>query len=63
MKPISNTTTRIACACALLSLGLAGAAHAAWPDKATPESLRTLLQSETARWDKVIKAAGVSADQ
>ncbi len=33
------------------------------PDKATPEGLRTLLQSETARWDKVIKAAGVSADQ
>ena len=33
------------------------------PDKATPESLRKLLESETARWDKVIKAAGVSAEQ
>lgn len=32
------------------------------PDKATPESLRKLLESETARWDKLIKAAGVSAD-
>ena len=32
------------------------------PDKATPESLHTLLQSETARWDKLIKAAGVTAD-
>ena len=32
------------------------------PDKATPASLHTLLQSETARWGKVIKAAGVSAD-
>ncbi|MEZ5606232.1 MAG: tripartite tricarboxylate transporter substrate binding protein BugD [Burkholderiaceae bacterium] len=32
------------------------------PDKATPASLHTLLQSETAHWGKVIKAAGVSAD-
>ena len=32
------------------------------PDKATPESLHTLLQSETARWGKLIKAAGVTAD-
>lgn len=32
------------------------------PDKATPESLRKLLESETARWDKLIKTAGVSAD-
>ena len=33
------------------------------PDKATPESLRKQLESETARWAKVIKAAGVSAEQ
>ncbi|MDR0226904.1 MAG: tripartite tricarboxylate transporter substrate binding protein BugD [Burkholderiaceae bacterium] len=32
------------------------------PDKATPEGLRTHLQAEVARWDKVIKAAGVSAE-
>ena len=32
------------------------------PDKATPESLRKLLESETARWGKLIKAAGVTAD-
>jgi tripartite-type tricarboxylate transporter receptor subunit TctC len=32
------------------------------PDKATPESLRKHLTAEVARWDKVIKAAGVSAE-
>ena len=32
------------------------------PEKATPEGLRTHLQAEVARWDKVIKAAGVSAE-
>lgn len=32
------------------------------PDKATPEGLRKHLEAEVARWDKVIKAAGVSAD-
>ncbi|MBY0411320.1 MAG: tripartite tricarboxylate transporter substrate binding protein BugD [Burkholderiaceae bacterium] len=32
------------------------------PDKATPEGLRTHLEAEVARWDKVIKAAGVSAE-
>lgn len=32
------------------------------PDKATPEGLRKHLETEVARWDKVIKAAGVSAD-
>ena len=32
------------------------------PEKATPESLRKFLQAETVRWDKVIKAAGVTAD-
>ncbi|HQQ70379.1 MAG TPA: tripartite tricarboxylate transporter substrate binding protein BugD [Alicycliphilus sp.] len=32
------------------------------PDKATPEGLRKQLESEVARWDKAIKAAGVSAD-
>jgi len=32
------------------------------PDKATPEGLRKHLESEVARWDKVIKAAGVSAE-
>ncbi|WP_026434880.1 tripartite tricarboxylate transporter substrate binding protein BugD [Acidovorax sp. JHL-9] len=32
------------------------------PDKATPEGLRKHLEVEVARWDKVIKAAGVSAE-
>ena len=32
------------------------------PDKATPEGLRKHLEAEVARWDKVIKAAGVSAE-
>ena len=32
------------------------------PDKATPEGLRKHLAAEVARWDKVIKAAGVSAE-
>lgn len=32
------------------------------PDKATPESLRKHLTAEVARWDKVIKAAGVTAE-
>ena len=31
-------------------------------DKVTPESLRTLLTSETAKWGKVIKASGVQAE-
>jgi tripartite-type tricarboxylate transporter receptor subunit TctC len=31
-------------------------------DKVTPESLRTLLTSETQRWGKVIRAAGVQAE-
>ncbi len=31
-------------------------------DKATPESLRKHLTAEVARWDKVIKAAGVTAE-
>ncbi|MEG3000373.1 MAG: tripartite tricarboxylate transporter substrate binding protein BugD [Comamonas sp.] len=32
------------------------------PEKATPEGLRKHLEAEVARWDKVIKAAGVSAE-
>lgn len=32
------------------------------PDKATPESLRKHLEAEVARWNKVITAAGVSAE-
>ena len=32
------------------------------PDKATPESLRKHLAAEVARWDQVIKAAGVVAE-
>lgn len=32
------------------------------PEKATPEGLRTHLQAEVVRWNKVIKAAGVSAE-
>lgn len=32
------------------------------PEKATPEGLRTHLQAEVSRWNKVIKAAGVSAE-
>ncbi|WP_348682822.1 tripartite tricarboxylate transporter substrate binding protein BugD [Acidovorax soli] len=32
------------------------------PDKATPEGLRKHLEIEVVRWDKVIKAAGVSAE-
>ena len=32
------------------------------PEKATPEGLRKHLAAEVARWDKVIKAAGVSAE-
>jgi tripartite-type tricarboxylate transporter receptor subunit TctC len=32
------------------------------PDKATPDGLRKHLEVEVARWDKVIKAAGVSAE-
>ena len=32
------------------------------PDKATPDGLRMHLAAEVARWDKVIKAAGVSAE-
>jgi len=32
------------------------------PDRATPESLRKHLETEVARWDQVIKAAGVSAE-
>ena len=32
------------------------------PDKVTPESLRKLLESETAKWDKVIKAAKIEAE-
>jgi len=31
-------------------------------DKVTPESLRAHLTAETAKWGKVIKAAGVEAD-
>ena len=31
-------------------------------DKVTPESLRTLLTAETAKWGKVIKASGVQAE-
>lgn len=31
-------------------------------DKVTPESLRTLLTSETAKWGQVIKASGVQAE-
>ncbi|ACY30971.1 tripartite tricarboxylate transporter substrate binding protein BugD [Comamonas thiooxydans] len=31
-------------------------------EKATPEGLRTHLQAEVVRWNKVIKAAGVSAE-
>ena len=31
-------------------------------DKVTPESLRALLTSETAKWGKVIKASGVQAE-
>ncbi|GAD20587.1 tripartite tricarboxylate transporter substrate binding protein BugD [Acidovorax sp. MR-S7] len=34
----------------------------ATPEKATPEGLRKHLEAEVARWDKVIKAAGVSAE-
>jgi len=34
----------------------------ATPDKATPEGLRKHLEAEVARWDKVIKAAGVTAE-
>jgi tripartite-type tricarboxylate transporter receptor subunit TctC len=32
------------------------------PEKATPEGLRKHLEAEVARWDKVIKAAGVTAE-
>ena len=32
------------------------------PDKATPEGLRKHLEAEVARWNKVITAAGVSAE-
>ena len=32
------------------------------PDKATPKSLRKHLEAEVARWNKVITAAGVSAE-
>ena len=32
------------------------------PEKATPDGLRKHLEAEVARWDKVIKAAGVSAE-
>ena len=34
----------------------------ATPDKATPEGLRKHLEAEVARWGKVIKAAGVTAE-
>uniref|UniRef100_UPI001C529C5C tripartite tricarboxylate transporter substrate-binding protein n=1 Tax=Enterococcus faecalis TaxID=1351 RepID=UPI001C529C5C len=32
------------------------------PDKVTPESLHKLLESETDKWDKVIKAAKIEAE-
>jgi tripartite-type tricarboxylate transporter receptor subunit TctC len=32
------------------------------PEKATPEGLRTHLASEVARWGKVIKETGVTAE-
>ncbi len=32
------------------------------PDRATPQSLKTLLESEVKRWNTVIKAAGVTAE-
>ncbi|WP_312587172.1 tripartite tricarboxylate transporter substrate binding protein BugD [Comamonas terrigena] len=32
------------------------------PEQATPEGLRKHLEAEVARWDKVIKAAGVTAE-
>ena len=32
------------------------------PDRATPQSLKTLLESEVKRWNTVIRAAGVTAE-
>jgi len=31
-------------------------------DKQTPEGLRSYLESEVGKWDKVIKASGVQAE-